>query len=87
MADDAVDRGGVDPDARLADPVGRLVGAESAAGDDEVALVGQDGGEHLRDLGRVVLAVGVEGHDIGGAQGGGQLVADLEGHALAHVDR
>ena len=43
-----------------AELVRRLVDAQAPAGDDEVGLAGQHGGQEVGDLGRVVLAVGVQ---------------------------
>ena len=65
-----------------ADPVAGVVGAQAAAGDDEVGVTGQDGGQQVGNLRRIVLTVGVDGDDVGGAQGVGQFVAQAERHPL-----
>ena len=78
---------GVQRDAGPAEPVGRLVHAEPAGGDDEVGRVVEQRLEHGRHFARVVLAVGVEGDHVAGAVGGGQLVAQAQGGALAQVHR
>ena len=51
------------------------------------AVSSSSGCEHGRHLGRVVLAVGVEGDHVAGAVGRGQPVAEPQGRALAQVDR
>ena len=55
--------------------------------DDEVRLVRDDRLDQAVHLGRVVLAVGIEGHDDIDAEPLGDEVAGLEGGALAAVDR
>ena len=56
-------------DAELAVPVRRLVHAEAARGHHEVGFVVHERLQHLRQLGRIVLAVGVEGDHVLRAQG------------------
>ena len=64
-----------------------LVGAQTPAADDEVRRPVEQGSEEAGDLGGVVLTVGVEGDDIAGPVGDGELVAQAQGDALSHVDR
>jgi hypothetical protein len=64
-----------------------VVHPEAARGDDEVGRVVEQGLDHGAQLGRVVLAVGVQGDHVPGAEVGGQLVADAEGGTVAQVDR
>jgi hypothetical protein len=62
-------------------------GAEVAGADDDVGLAGEDGGEHLGDLARPVLPVGVEGDDGAGGDPAGVVKGGVEGGAFAAVAR
>ena len=65
--------------------VGRRVGPEHPRGHDEVGLVLDQRLEHGRDLGRVVLAVGVEGDAVLRAQLDAEGVTHPQGVAVAQV--
>ena len=69
----------------LAEAVGGGVAPEHPGGDDEVCLVFDQGLEHDRDLGGIVLPVGVEGDDEAGPQLHAQGVAHPQRVAVAQV--
>ena len=76
-----------DPGPQAAHRVVGLLAAELARSGDEVGLAGHHRCQHALHLRRVVLAVGVGGHDVARAALAGEPVPQPQRGALAAVDR